>query len=127
MTCALGTEVRRWLATLLVAALVLGQVHGSAHALHGRATGPQHPCQSSTQTAHIAPAISDRQRGATPAPSSKQLCCHAICVMAAVQLAAPQVPVPLILTVLVVPPIDDLVADGFPDRLDRPPKAAAIG
>lgn len=127
MTYALGTEVRRWLATLLVAALALAQVHGSAHALHGRATGPHHPCRTSTQATNVVSVASDQHRGAAPVHSSKQLCCHAICVMAAVQLAAPQVPVPLVLTVLVVPPTDDLVADGFVDRLDRPPKAAAIG
>lgn len=71
--------------------------------------------------------IPDQHRKAPSAHHSKQLCCHAICAMAAVQLANPQVPVPIGLSVSVTPPSDRAVADGHPDRLDRPPKAAAIG
>lgn len=127
VACELRIEARRWLGALFAAALALAQVLGSAHAPHSRAAGPHHPCLSSTQGADVALKVSDQRQGTPPLQSQKQLCCQAICVMAAVQLAGPLVPVPTGLTAPMMRPADHRAVDGFPDGLDRPPKAPAIG
>ena len=126
MARALRTEVGRWIAALFVAALALAQVHGSAHALHARsAAGAYHPCPLHSRPAGAIQVTPDEHRKTPPDHSTKQLCCQAICVMAAVQLASAQVPVPTEVAAQVTPPSEHPATDGFPDRLDRPPKAAA--
>jgi hypothetical protein len=128
MARARCTEFGRWTAALLIAALTFAQVYGSAHALHTRTAPSLHQgCPPSGERTDVISSVSEQHRKASPPRAAKQSCCHALCVMAAVQLASPQVPVPVAPGGAGTSPFDYPATDGFPNRLDRPPKAGSVG